>query len=317
MGDARGMLSPEAEVEVEPEPEPEAESEAVSAAVSEEDRAARFVRDEGGVVPVSRLGAAGYSAWTLRKALDRGILVRVRRGWVATPGADRFLVAAAHRGVVLTCVTQARRLGLWVLDAADEPKHHIGADPRSSRATTAVGAVVHWCRPAVPRAPGQLVDPIENVLTIMASCQPYENALAVWESAFRQRLVAREELARLDLGPAARRLLAEADDYSDSGLETFVVPRLRWLGLPLRRQIWIAGHRVDLLIGDRLVVQIDGGHHVGAQREADIEHDIQLMLLGYHVIRVGYRGVVDDWPRVQEQIMRAVAQGLHRAPAAR
>ena len=37
------------------------------------------------------------------------------------------------------------------------------------------------------------------------------------------------------------------------------------------------------------------------------------MLLGYHVIRVGYQAVVSDWPRVQDQIMRAVAQGLHRA----
>ena len=80
------------------------------------------------------------------------------------------------------------------------------------------------------------------------------------------------------------------------------------------QQAWIAGRRVDLLIGERLVLQIDGAHHVGAQREADIEHDAQLMLLGFHVIRVGYQSVVHDWPRVQDQIMRAVAQGLHRAP---
>lgn len=94
-----------------------------------------------------------------------------------------------------------------------------------------------------------------------------------------------------------------------------MIPRLRWLKLPLRRQVWIGGRRVDLLIGDRLVLQIDGGHHVGAQREADIAHDAALTLLGYHVIRVGYRQMIDRWAEVQDSIMRAVAQGLHLAGA--
>jgi hypothetical protein len=36
------------------------------------------------------------------------------------------------------------------------------------------------------------------------------------------------------------------------------------------------------------------------------------MLLGFHVIRVSYAQVVDEWPTVQDAIMRAVAQGVHR-----
>jgi very-short-patch-repair endonuclease len=79
-------------------------------------------------------------------------------------------------------------------------------------------------------------------------------------------------------------------------------------------QAWIAGHRVDFLIGDRLVLQIDGSHHVGVQRTEDIEHDAQLMLLGYHVIRVGYAQIVDRWHVVQDLVVRAVAQGLHLVP---
>jgi very-short-patch-repair endonuclease len=165
----------------------------------------------------------------------------------------------------------------------------------------------------VPRHPDALVDPIENVLVLVAVCQPFEAAIAVWESALRQRLVDIEVLRRMRLPAAAREMLDRASPWSDSGLETFVVPRLRWLRLPLRRQIWIAGHRVDLLIGDRLVLQIDGGHHVGAQREEDIAHDAALRLLGYHVIRVGYAQVIDRWHEVQDLIMRAVAQRLHLA----
>lgn len=272
------------------------------------------VRSRGGVARTSTLAVSGVRRRELDWLLARGRLIRVARGWVATPDADAVLVACARSNVVLTCVTEARRLGLWVL--ADDARCHVAAPAHSGRAPTAT-AIVHWARAIVPRHPDVLTDPIENVLAAVASCQPFEPALAIWESALQQGLVGPELLSRLALPACARRLLELADPWSDSGLETLVVPRLRWLGLPLRRQIWIHGHRVDLLIGDRLILQIDGGHHVGAQRTADNAHDAALMLLGYHVIRVGYGQIIDRWPEVQDAVMRAVAQGLHRAPGRR
>ena len=165
----------------------------------------------------------------------------------------------------------------------------------------------------MPRHPSALVDPIENVLCLVAQCQPFEAALAVWESALRRRDVDALALARLALPGPAKAVLASASPFSDSGLETFVVPRLRWMKVRIVPQAWLYGHRVDFLIGDRLVLQIDGATHVGLQREQDITHDAELMLRGFHVIRVGYGQVIDDWPQVQDLIMRAVAQGLHRA----
>ncbi|WP_235511465.1 endonuclease domain-containing protein [Agromyces sp. Root81] len=171
---------------------------------------------------------------------------------------------------------------------------------------------MHWAKPLVPRHPDALTDPIENVLVLVAQCQPFEAALAVWESALRRGLLDRQALERMPLPTAVRNVLGSALPFSDSGLESFVVPRLAWMKIPLVPQVWIAGHRVDFLIGERLVLQIDGGHHVGEQRESDIEHDAELMLLGYHVIRVGYSQIVDRWQTVQDHIVRAVAQGLHR-----
>lgn len=268
------------------------------------------VRSRGGVARTSTLNRSGVGRREVERLVQRGHLVRVK----PTPDADALLVSCARSNVVLTCVTQARRLGLWVL--ADDARCHVAAPPHAGRAPTST-AMVHWARPVVPRHPDALADPIENVLAAVAACQPFESALAVWESALQKGLVRRELLGRLALLASARRLLDEAEVWSDSGLETLVVPRLLWLGLPLRRQIWIHGHRVDLLIGDRLVLQVDGGHHVGAQRAADNAHDAALMLLGYHVIRIGYRQVIDGWPEGQELIMRAVAQGLHRASGRR
>ncbi|MFT4213177.1 MAG: DUF559 domain-containing protein [Microbacterium sp.] len=269
-----------------------------------------WVSGRGGVVRASTLAAAGARRRDIERALDAGTLRRVKRGWVATADADGLLVGAASRSVVISCVTQAVRLGLWVLERGDKP--HVCASPHSGRAPL-YDAVVHWGRPVVPRHPDALVDTVENVLVTVALCQSFEAALAVWESALRQGLVHTDALARLALPAGARRVLDAAEIWSDSGIETFVVPRLRWLKLPLRRQIWVHGHRVDLLIGARLVLQIDGGTHVGAQREADIAHDAALMLRGYHVIRVGYAQVVAQWEQVQDLIMRAVAQGLHLA----
>lgn len=271
---------------------------------------ADFVDDRGGVVRVARLSAAGIGRRAIDAATRSGRLIRVRRGWVATRNADPVLVAAARAGVVITCISQAARLGVWVHDAGET--FHVAADPKSA-GYKPEAACVHWFAPVVPRDPDALVDPIANVLAAVAACEPFEQALATWESALNKGLVTLEELAGYAWKPAARRILAEATPFSDAGLETYLRPRLRWLRLPIRIQTWIAGHRIDALIGDRLVVQVDGAHHVGAQRSEDIRHDAELRLMGYHVIRVSYEQMMFGWPAVQDLIMRAVAQGLHRA----
>lgn len=273
-------------------------------------RVVDLVAERGGVARTPTLLEAGVSRHELSSALNSGAVLRVRRGWVALPGADMYLVAAARTGVVLTCVTQAQRLGLWVMDAS---RPHVAAGSHSGRLPTEK-ATVHWARPAVPRHPDSLVDPVENVLITVASCRPFEEALVVWESAFNKRLVSKKSMSRLPLSGAAARICEVATPFSDSGLETFVLVRLRWLPIAVVPQVWIEGHAVDFLIGERLILQVDGGHHVGSQRTSDIQHDATLMLLGYHVIRVGYDQVVNTWPEVQQILLRAIAQGLHLAP---
>lgn len=219
------------------------------------------------------------------------------------------LRSAAELGVVLTCVTVARRRGLWTLD---EPERHVSAPPhhRLPRPTT---AVVHWSRPVIPRPPDALEDPLVNALVILSRCQPYEAALAAWESALRQGLVELDAVRRLMVPSNVLAILDDVRPFADAGGETLVFHRLKSLRLPMRRQAFIAGHRVDLLIGDRLVIQIDGGHHVDAQRLADNEHDARLRLMGYTVIRIGHWQLLEDWAVVEELILTAVGQGLHLA----
>ena len=210
------------------------------------------VRSRGGVVHSTVLVEAGITRYRLRAAVSAGFLLSPRRGWIALPDADPYLVAAARAGVVLTCVTQAKRLGLWVLA---EGAPHVAAPPSASRLKLQNDkATVHWSVPVHPRPFGALEDGILNTLTAVASCQAFEAALAVWNSALNLGLVRKPELERLPMRPAARRVLEAVTPFADSGLETIFATRLRWLRLPLRTQIWIGGHRVDFLLGERLVV---------------------------------------------------------------
>lgn len=265
------------------------------------------LRRLGGVAQVRALLGTGVTIHALRKAKTAGAVRKIRKGWVALPDADPILVGAARRGVVLTCITLAKRQKLWVrkVDAL-----HVGAPPSSGH-VAAPEAVVHWNRPILARMPGSAEDLLINALVIATSCLVREDAIALWETALRKGVVQKPEVLRLPLPAAARRIVTQASLWSDSGLESIVVHRLRWLKLPLVQQAWVLGHWVDLLIGDRLVIQIDGGTHVGAQRTEDIAHDAMLKLHGYHVIRIGYDQIMNHWTEVQAMIMTAVAQGLH------
>lgn len=275
------------------------------------------LREHDGIARQSLLLGRQTSKRELKDAVASGALVRIRRSWLALPDADPLLVAAARAGVALSCVTRAERLGLWV--HGDFTKPHVAAPPCSGGVRIEQDdadnpkATVHWFTPVVPRPPHTLEDGIENTLISIALCRPFEYALATWESAFRTGLADREVIGRLKLPRIARDLLSESTPFADSGLETIVPRRLRWLRVRIVPQAWLHGHRVDFLLGQRLVLQIDGGHHVGAQRDSDNRHDAELILRGYHVIRVGYRQVMDDWPGVQQLVMNAVAQGLHLA----
>ncbi len=267
----------------------------------------------GGIARTPTLARLGVTRHALRRSLAAGRIHRPRHGWLCLPLVNAELRQAVEVGAVLTCVTVARRQGLWTHEI-DEPHLAVRAN---GQLLAPISAHVHWAKPVIPRDPDGLEDPLINALVILATCQPYEHGLAAWEAAIRRELVDVDVLRGLPLPPDARRLLADARNFADEGTETIAFSRLSRLrlGIPLRRQTVIAGRPVDILIGDRLVLQIDGGHHVDAQRLKDNEHDARLRLMGYHVIRIGYWQLMNDWATVQDLILTAIAQGLHRARA--
>lgn len=265
----------------------------------------------GGIVHSSDARAAGFSDRAVAAAVAGGGVRRVRRSWLVTPAGDARRVAAASMGGRVTCVSAATLLGLWV--PAHEELHV--AVPSSASRFPRDGVRVHWGSGPSPVASRTVDDAPLNVLFHLARCLPRADALAVWESAIRHRVVDPAVLSLVRWRSThARELAGAASALSDSGLETRFAEGVRRLGLPLRQQVWIDGHPVDALIGDRLVVQLDGfAHHQAGDRRRDLRADARLVLRGYTVLRFDYQQVLFDWPYVEATILEAVAQGRHLA----
>lgn len=259
-----------------------------------------------GIMRTREIMDAGWSRHTIDRYRQAGRLIRPQRGWIALPDTDPELLFAAEHGVVLSCMSVVARRGLWVPDPLRHP--HIAARTRKAHVPRG-DHVCHWGTPVLRREPHALVDRIENALIFAVSCLTAEGALAVWESALRTGAVTRAALEHLPLRRRERELLDECTLFSDSGLESYVLRRLRRLRLRVIAQALVLGHRVDFLIDGWLVLQIDGGHHVGPQRDEDNWLDAQLLVNGIVTIRVSQRQVDHDWPSVQNLIMTAISQG--------
>ena len=273
-----------------------------------------WLNQQGGIAHSQQALRAGFTRFAIRRNVAEGVCTRIRRDWLALPTAPLDLSAAAALGGRVACLSVARRLELWHLP---DGMNHVSM-PRNGAVPASDTLRVHWSAGPVPVARFALVEPLENALVHVAACQPFEHALVVWDSALNKNLVTQQSLARLPVrGAAARAVRDVASGLSDSGLETLPVARLAATGIRVSQQVMLDGHKVDGLIGDRLVLQSDGFsfHSSAEQRRADIAHDRRLALLGYTVLRYDYRQILFDWARIESEILRAMAQGLHLSPA--
>ena len=150
----------------------------------------------------------------------------------------------------------------------------------------------------------------------MFRCAGTVPAMIALESALNRRelpIQAIESVRRLVPSWAHRPLMLATPD-SDSGLETIARLMFHRLRVRVRTQVLVAGvRRVDLLVGDRLVIELDGrAFHSGEDFERDRRQDLELALRGYLVIRLSYRMVVHDWDATHRAVLEVVARGLHR-----
>ncbi|MCT1396986.1 DUF559 domain-containing protein [Microbacterium sp. p3-SID338] len=209
-------------------------------------------------------------------------------------------------------MSAAALAGWWDIGATDV---HV-ALPRTASRFDRGGVQVHCAQGPVPAHPRAAVDPVLNVLFQVARCRPPVEARAIWESAIRHGAVELDTLARVRWRcHAADRLARIVRGRSDSGPETVFVERMRAIGIDVRQQVWVDGHPLDGVIGERLAIQIDGFRHHSAagDRRRDLAADARLALRGYTVLRFDYHQVMIDDTHVEDTVLAALAQGLHRA----
>lgn len=273
----------------------------------------KWLRGQGGIAHRQAALDAGFSPVALRRA---GGVRRIRRAWLALPDAPEHEVIAAHAGGRIACVSIAQRRGWWMPDEGDGRVHlALRAHGRSDGVSDFPG-VVHWTEALAPVSPWALEESVEDALAHVAVCLPREQALVVWESAMRKEGLNALALRQVAWTTTDATWCAQnATGLSDSGLETIFRYRLSGWGVPLRQQVVLAGRPVDVLIGDRLVIQIDGYayHSSSADRTRDVAHDAELRLRGYTVLRFTYAQVLHDWPAVARTVARAIASGAHIA----
>lgn len=276
-----------------------------------------WIAARGGVAHRRDALRRGASDGTIRRAILDGSVRVVRRQWLVQADATAELVLAASRGARLACLSVALIRGWWIPDGVSI-KPHLSLPPHATdRSRADDGCVRHWDEPLTPFGAYDLVEPSIDALRHVAMCLPMDDALAVWESAIRQEELDPASLALIPWkNTRAAQLAAECTGLPDSGLETRFVTRIRRRGVQVVQQAWIAGRPVDGLIGEWLVVQLDGQeHHAAApERARDAALDAELTLRGYTVLRFTYAQVIHHWPATERTVLRAMAAGLHLRP---
>jgi len=225
------------------------------------------------------------TAQQIARAVASGAVLRPRGGLYLPTGTHADVVAAAAAGGRLACVSELKRLGVFVLEA--EAVHvHIEREGRVRDPAT----VRHWApllRQPHPRS--MCVEPMDALIQA-TSCQSPRAAIATLDSALHLGVIDEEELAEVFAHvPVRRRVLRRhLDARAEAGGETFVRLIARALGCRVDVQVWIDGvGRVDLLVDGWLVVECDSrAFHGGWEAQVrDRERDLLLAERGLSVLR--------------------------------
>jgi very-short-patch-repair endonuclease len=230
-------------------------------------------------------------------------VIRLRRGWVALPDAPAEVTRAVRAGGTVSCISALRRSEVWTLD--DERLHlrlgrHANFVAAEGKRPTvadigAAGIVPHRTRTRVsPSAAVGGVDRIDIALAHAILCQRRNDAVAAVDSALQRGLIhlpALTEVVR-SLPAEYLRLLDLVDGRAESGIESHARLGLRAVGIECRVQVRIDGvGRVDLLVGDRLIIEVDGRrwHSLPDQVQRDKARDLAAVERQYIVLRLTLR----------------------------
>lgn len=284
-----------------------------------------------GIRTIAELRGSGRTARDVAIAVSSGRLERLRRGVYADPGVADELKRAVRVGGRLTCVSAAHSYGLRLLEAPARLHIAVGANaarlrhPDTGRVTSAAELSVrlHWDRDV--QDPGGGIVPVDRCLEHLLHCLPAEAALCALDSA-RERVEWRADRPQLlddrafsgmlDRLPAGLRAVAERSSSASQSIgETIARDRFRTAGLPVREQVRLpGGFWADLLIGERLVFEIDGEgpHTMPGAFDRDRSRWGWIKGTGYLHLSYSHRQILREWDEVFAVVQMLVRRGEHR-----
>ena len=283
------------------------------------DTLARMTNDQDVVAAITRRGGISDAATLIRltsrpqleSATIRGLIVKDARGRYALPTADTGRRTANQLSAVISHTSAAAHWG-WEMKVV--PARPTVTVPRKRKVPASIrtDVDVFWRTLAAGRvAPGQATPPLQTVIDC-ARWLPFDEALAIADSALRHRSVTREQLVAATSSmrgrgsPAVVRVLRAADGRADNPFESALraisldVPGLRLVPqVEIRRR----GHRmvrpdlVDELL--RIVAEADSFEHHGSRKALAIDcarYD-NMVAEGWTVLRFAWEQVMyqPDW----------------------
>ena len=266
------------------------------------------------VTAITRCGGTADAGTLIRltsrhavsKAVQRQVIVRDSRGRYALPTAEVGLRAANRLSAVMSHTSAAAHWG-WEMKVT--PARPTVTVPRNRKVPAQVRAEVDvFWRPLAPGriGPAFVTSPVQTVLDC-ARWLPFDEALAIADSALRHRSVTGAELAgagdvvRGPGRPQVLRVLQAADARADNPFESVLraialdVPGLH---LVPQVEIRIPGRRLVRpdLVDERLkiVVEADSFEHHGSRKALvlDCVRYDNLVSDGWTVLRFAWEQVM-------------------------
>jgi very-short-patch-repair endonuclease len=268
----------------------------------------------------------GVASWTtLRRRVGRaelaaavsvGDVVIDARGRYALPGADIAIRAAARVGGVASHRSAAQLWGWAQKELPEVPEVTV---PKDRRIPTRGRVRLHWA----DLAPDEIDDRRTTPERTLADCLrtlPFDEALAIADSALRSGDVGEQQLGRLAgraRGPGSRGMRRVADRASALAANPFesVLRALALeVGLDVRPQVPLFGDtflgRPDLVDERRrLVLEADSFTWHGNRRalHRDVRRYNAFVLQGWTVLRFAWEDVHHDQDHVT-QVLRQATQ---------
>ena len=210
-------------------------------------------------------------------------------------------------------MSAARHYGVW--SGVDGRLHVTVTRGAAKLRPVTRPVVVHWVARGRQDRESECtwIVSLEDCLRGVVTVADRETAIACLETAMTKFGMSLPEIQSLfrDRPARERAIAAQCRRGSESGPESIVAQRLRRLHLAVRQQVRVAGvGRVDMVVGDRLVIEVDGRAYHSDPRafERDRRRDALLVARGYTVLRFSYRQVMFEWDFVRRCILATLSQ---------